>query len=220
MKTLVVLSGGLDSSVMLAHIMRENKTVECLFFWYGSKHNEREYQAALKIAAHYGVSIKKIDLDFISENFESDLLLKGGSIPKGHYEDESMKKTVVPFRNGIMLSIAAGYAESIDAKQIAIGSHFGDHAIYPDCRRAFTAPMEQAIYHGTENNIRLLTPFGDLTKKDIVKIGDDINVPMFMTYSCYEGRERHCGECGTCVERKEAFILAGVKDQTRYEKKS
>ena len=216
MKTLVVLSGGLDSSVMLAHIMRENKTVECLFFWYGSKHNDREYSAVLDITDYYNVTLKRIRLDFILNDFKSDLLLKGGPIPKGHYEHESMKSTVVPFRNGIMLSIAAGYAESIDAEQIAIGSHYGDHAIYPDCRKSFTAPMEQAIYHGTEKNIKLITPFGHITKTDIVKIAHELGVPVEKTYSCYVGKMLHCGECGTCIERKEAFALAGVKDPTIY----
>jgi 7-cyano-7-deazaguanine synthase len=216
MKTLVVLSGGLDSSVMLANVMQSNDVIGCLTFWYGSKHNEREYQAACSIAQHYKVSLKRIGLDFIPDNFKSDLLLTGGDIPKGHYEHESMKRTVVPFRNGIMLSIAAGYAESIGAEQIAIGNHFGDHAIYPDCRKTFIEPMKQAIKEGTEKNITLLSPFCDLRKEDIVRIGQQLNVPMELTYSCYEGKEIHCGECGTCTERIEAFKLADVLDQTRY----
>lgn len=216
MKTLVVLSGGLDSSVMLAQVMQSNDVIGCLTFWYGSKHNEREYQAACSIAQHYKVSLKRIGLDFIPDNFKSDLLLTGGDIPKGHYEHESMKRTVVPFRNGIMLSIAAGYAESIGAEQIAIGNHFGDHAIYPDCRKTFIEPMKQAIKEGTEKNITLLSPFCDLRKEDIVRIGQQLNVPMELTYSCYEGKEIHCGECGTCTERIEAFKLADVLDQTEY----
>lgn len=216
MKTLVVLSGGLDSSVMLAHVMQSNDVIGCLTFWYGSKHNEREYQAACSITQHYKVGLKRIGLDFIPNNFKSDLLLSGGDIPKGHYEHESMKRTVVPFRNGIMLSIAAGYAESIGAEQIAIGNHFGDHAIYPDCRKTFIEPMKLAIKEGTEKNITLLSPFCDLKKEDIVKIGEKLLVPMYMTYSCYNGSTDHCGECGTCVERKEAFKLAGVNDPTIY----
>jgi 7-cyano-7-deazaguanine synthase len=162
------------------------------------------------------VGLKRIGLDFIPNNFKSDLLLSGGDIPKGHYEHESMKRTVVPFRNGIMLSIAAGYAESIGAEQIAIGNHFGDHAIYPDCRKTFIEPMKLAIKEGTEKNITLLSPFCDLKKEDIVKIGEKLLVPMYMTYSCYNGSTDHCGECGTCVERKEAFKLAGVNDPTIY----
>jgi 7-cyano-7-deazaguanine synthase len=216
MKTLVVLSGGLDSSVMLAHVMQSNEVIGCLTFWYGSKHNEREYRAACLITEHYKVNLKRIGLDFIPNNFKSDLLLSGGDIPKGHYEHESMKRTVVPFRNGIMLSIAAGYAESIEAEQIAIGNHFGDHAIYPDCRKSFIEPMQQAIKAGTEKNIILASPFCDLKKEDIVRIGQQLNVPMELTYSCYEGKEIHCGECGTCTERKEAFVLAGIKDPTEY----
>lgn len=216
MKTLVVLSGGLDSSVMLAHVMASNEVIGCLTFWYGSKHNDREYQAACAVTEHYKLNLKRVRLDFIADHFKSDLLLKGGEIPKGHYEDESMKRTVVPFRNGIMLAIAAGYAESIGAEKIAIGNHFGDHAIYPDCRKSFIHPMKQAIKQGTEKNIILHSPFCDLRKEDIVKIGFELGVPMHLTYSCYNGSSDHCGECGTCIERKEAFQLAGIKDPTIY----
>jgi 7-cyano-7-deazaguanine synthase len=218
MKKLIILSGGLDSSVMLAYMLQSSNDVECLTFWYGSKHNEREYRAACAVTEHYRVSLKRIALDFMPNNFKSDLLLTGGDIPKGHYEHESMKRTVVPFRNGIMLSIAAGYAERIGAEQIAIGNHFGDHAIYPDCRKSFIKPMQQAIKEGTEKNIILASPFCDLRKEDIARIGQQLNVPMELTYSCYEGAEIHCGECGTCVERKEAFVLANILDKTTYQK--
>lgn len=216
MKTVVVLSGGLDSSVLLAKIKREFGDVEALTFDYGSKHNDREFVSAQAICAHYGVPLKRITLGFIPESFKSDLLKTGGDIPEGHYADESMKSTVVPFRNGIMLAIAAGYAESIGAKQVALGNHFGDHAIYPDCRADFARAMAQAITAGTYEQIQLLSPFCNITKTQIVTIGKELSVPMELTWSCYKGLEKHCGKCGTCVERIEAFREAGVADPTEY----
>ena len=137
--------------------------------------------------------------------------------PEGHYADPTMKKTVVPFRNGIMLSIAAGYAESLGASQVILGNHFGDHAIYPDCRKDFITPMAEAIKHGTYGEIALLSPFCEVDKTEIAKIGASLGVPFELTWSCYKGGDKHCGKCGTCVERIEAFRLAGVIDLTAYE---
>ena len=133
-------------------------------------------------------------MDFIGQYFKSDLLKSGGDIPEGHYEDPAMKKTVVPFRNGIMLAIAAGFAESVGAHSIAIGNHFGDHAIYPDCRSAFIDPMREAIEAGTYAEIGLDSPFVDLNKADIAFMGNSMGVPWELTYSCYNGREEHCGK--------------------------
>jgi len=215
-KALVVLSGGLDSSVVLAQAVNNYDNVCCLSFWYGSKHNDREWMSAQQLAEYYNVSIVRMRLDFISDHFKSDLLLSGGDIPQGHYEDESMKRTVVPFRNGIMLSIAAGYAESIDADCILIGNHFGDHAIYPDCRIDFINPMVEAIKKGTEKNIELISPFCHLNKAQIIHIGMSLATPLHLTYSCYNGGHIHCGQCGTCFERKGAFRFADIEDPTNY----
>lgn len=218
MKVIIVLSGGMDSSTALAWAINNcYEVVGCLSFEYGSKHNEREWESAQKIAAHYGVPIKRASLNFIAESFKSDLLKSGGDIPEGHYADPSMSKTVVPFRNGIMLSIAAGYAESVGANGVILGNHFGDHAIYPDCRQSFILPMMEAIRQGTYANIELLSPFMNVDKTEIVKIGKRLNVPYELTYSCYKGEDRHCGKCGTCYERREAFNDAGVEDPTIYE---
>ena len=137
--------------------------------------------------------------------------------PEGHYADPSMSKTVVPFRNGIMLSIAAGYAESLEAEAVILGNHFGDHAIYPDCRVSFIEPMKEAIKQGTYAKIELLSPFASIDKTEIVRIGTKLGVPYELTYSCYKGTEHHCGKCGTCYERKEAFSLANVSDPTIYQ---
>jgi 7-cyano-7-deazaguanine synthase len=217
MKAIVVLSGGMDSSVALAHTLQEHEVLGALTFRYGSKHNDREWLAAQAIAAHYGVRIERADLDFVAKTFKSDLLETGGDVPEGHYADLSMKRTVVPFRNGIMLAIATGYAESKGADAIVLGNHFGDHAIYPDCRPRFVDAMAQAMELGTYAQIKLLTPFVEKTKTDIARVGDVFAVPFALTYSCYNGREKHCGKCGTCFERKEAFADAGLADPTEYE---
>ena len=217
MKTLVVLSGGMDSATALALMMKHHEVIGALSFWYGSKHNDREWQSAEALASYYHVPIKRCRLDFVADTFKSDLLATGGDVPEGHYADPSMQRTVVPFRNGIMLSIAAGYAESIGAEAIALGNHFGDHAVYPDCRVDFVKPMQAAIKAGTYAKIELLSPFATIDKTEIVRVGTALKVPYVLTYSCYNGRNNHCGKCGTCVERIEAFKLAGVEDPTIYE---
>ncbi len=157
-----------------------------------------------------------IPLAFIGEYFESDLLAGGGEIPKGHYEELTMKQTVVPFRNGIMLSIAAGLAESRGADGLVIAAHSGDHAIYPDCRADFMDAMDLAIQLGTYAGVRIQRPFISMTKSDIARRGAALGVDLSLTWSCYVGGDIHCGECGTCVERREAFQLAGLPDPTTY----
>lgn len=209
----------MDSATALAYAVNKYGAaeVETITFNYGSKHNDRENIAARALADHYGVKNTLVSLPFVNDLFKSDLLKSGGEIPEGHYADPSMKKTVVPFRNGIMLAIAAGYAESIDAKVLLLGNHAGDHAIYPDCRREFTEPMSQAITEGTYARIELETPFGALSKTNIAAMGATLGVPFELTYSCYKGNAKHCGKCGTCFERKEAFRDSNVPDPTEYE---
>jgi 7-cyano-7-deazaguanine synthase len=172
-----------------------------------------EYKYAKINTGKLNIKHIRIDVSNIFSQFNSDLLISGGNIPEGHYSDLSMKKTVVPFRNGIFLSIAAGFAENFDFDTILIANHFGDHAIYPDCRKSFINPMGQAIKNGTWNNTNILAPFTDLTKREIALIGKELNINFIETYSCYNGGELHCGKCGTCVERKEA--LKGF-DPTNY----
>lgn len=217
MKLLAVLSGGMDSTAAIAYMRsKDHEVVEAINFAYGSKHNEQERQAARDVAAFYKIPLRECSLDFVAQNFKSDLLQTGGDIPEGHYADPSMKKTVVPFRNGIMLSIAAGYAESIDADGILIGNHAGDHAIYPDCRAPFIVSMIQAIHHGTYKHIVLESPFVMMSKTKIAELGHRFGAPFHLTYSCYKGGDVHCGRCGTCFERIEAFRDAGVTDPTEY----
>lgn len=214
---LILLSGGMDSTVALANTLANTFLVETISFNYGGKHNERENAAAKAIAACYDVRNTVIDLPFISELFKSNLLKSGGDIPDGHYADESMKKTVVPFRNGIFLSIAAGYAESNGCKKIVLANHSGDHHIYPDCRREFTDAMALTVGWGTDHRVEFVSPFVGIDKTEICKLGASLMVPFELTWSCYKGREIHCGTCGTCYERKEAFRMAGIKDPTKYE---
>ena len=217
MKALVVLSGGLDSTTALYWAKNEYDEVETITFNYGSKHNDIENDYAKKTCEKLGVKNTIIKLDFMNQYFKSDLLKSGGDIPEGYYTAENMKSTVVPFRNGIMLAIAAGFAESNDCDVLVLGNHSGDHAIYPDCRPEFIDGIAAAISAGTEKGIKVVSPFCNMSKTDIVKLGDKLGVDFSLTYSCYKGKEVHCGTCGTCTERIEAFTQAGVKDPTKYE---
>ncbi len=212
----ILLSGGMDSVTALFEARTRYEIAGAVTFHYGSKHNDREIPFAAWQAGRLGVPHRVIRLDFIGELFESDLLQKGGEIPKGHYEEQTMKKTVVPFRNGIMLSIAAGFAESMDANGLVIAAHAGDHAIYPDCREEFMKAMGDAMRLGTYAKVTLIRPFISITKAAIAARGNQLGVDYAQTWSCYLGGETHCGECGTCVERREAFLLAGIPDPTIY----
>lgn len=216
MKTVVLVSGGMDSVTALYHAAKEHDVVAGVSFHYGSKHNDRELPFAEWHCENLGLEHKTVPLGFMDDLFESDLLKSGGDIPDGHYEEESMKQTVVPFRNGIMLAIAAGFAESVGAEGLVIAAHSGDHAIYPDCREDFMRPMAEAISSGTYAGIEVLRPFIEMRKEDIARRGKELGVDFSRTWSCYKGCEIHCGTCGTCTERKEAFELAGIDDPTRY----
>jgi 7-cyano-7-deazaguanine synthase len=188
-----------------------------LSFDYGAKHNHCEIPFAEEHARRIGVPHRMIPLDFIGKLFASDLLKSGGDIPEGHYADENMKRTVVPFRNGIMLAAACGFAESMEAEALVIAAHGGDHAIYPDCREEFMQAMGDAMKFGTYARIELLRPFIAMNKAEIAAEGAKLGVDFARTWSCYKGGAIHCGKCGTCVERREAFLLAGVPDPTVYE---
>ena len=217
MKVCVLLSGGMDSVSVLYEALRTHDVVACLSFDYGSKHNAKEIPFARLHAERHGIPHHTVELDFMDKLFKSDLLKSGGDIPEGHYAEASMKQTVVPFRNGIMLAVATGFAESVEAEGVVIAAHSGDHAIYPDCREPFMQAMGEAMQQGTYVDLELLRPFIDLDKAAIAKRGAELGVDFAETWSCYKGGEIHCGVCGTCVERREAFILAGIEDPTSYE---
>ncbi len=217
MKTLVLLSGGMDSVTALHWARSEHEVVGAVSFDYGAKHNHREIPLAAWHCGETGVNHDVIELDFVNRLFTSDLLKSGGEVPEGHYADENMKKTVVPFRNGIMLAIACGIADSRGAEGLVIAAHAGDHAIYPDCRESFMQSMASAMREGTYARIELLRPFIHLDKAGIARLGASLGVDYGKTWSCYKGGELHCGRCGTCVERIEAFKLAGLVDPTVYD---
>ena len=212
MKSILIYSGGLDSTTLLYEY--KDSIALAVTFDYGSKHNAREISYAKENCKRLRIKHMVIPLGFIGEYFKSDLLLSGGEIPEGNYAEENMKSTVVPFRNGIMLSVAAGLAESYGLDTVLLANHSGDHAIYPDCRPAFVEAMDAAVQAGTYEGIRVVSPYCDITKRDIALRGKAIGLDYSLTYSCYKGGEKHCGKCGTCTERKEA--LSGF-DPTEYE---
>lgn len=211
MKAVLVYSGGLDSTTLLYEY--KDSIALAVSFDYGSKHNKRELEFAALNCKRLGIRHLVIPLEFMGKYFKSDLLIGGGDIPEGSYADENMKSTVVPFRNGIMLSIAAGLAESYELDAIMLANHSGDHAIYPDCRPEFIEGMAAAVEAGTYNGVKVVSPYCNMTKRDIALRGRELGVDFSLTYSCYKGGEKHCGRCGTCVERKEA--LEGF-DPTEY----
>ena len=186
-------------------------------FSYGSNHNAKEIPFAEYHCKLLGIPHIVIDLAFMPKYFRSSLLEGGDAIPEGHYADENMKSTVVPFRNGIMLSIAAGIAESHNLKYVMMANHGGDHAIYPDCRPSFVEAMSKATQEGTYPGIQILAPYTDITKADIALKGKALGIDYTKTWSCYKGGEHHCGKCGTCVERREALAAAGIADETIYD---
>jgi 7-cyano-7-deazaguanine synthase len=213
---IVLCSGGMDSVTALYYAVATFDVLAVLSFEYGSKHNDKEIPMAAHHAHKLGLIHHVIPLDFVRNHFASHLLKSGAQVPDGHYEDSNMKQTVVPFRNGIMLSLACGFAESCGAQGVVIAAHAGDHAIYPDCRADYMDAMAQAMELGTYAGIKLLRPFIHMTKANIALLGEELEIDWTKTWSCYKGGDVHCGQCGTCTERREAFMLAGVTDPTEY----
>jgi len=216
MKAVVLFSGGLDSTVLASHLISKGAEVRLLSIDYGQRH-AKELAHGEVLAKHMNLPRKSLLLPDLGE------LLKGSSLtddsvelPEGHYAEESMKATVVPNRNMILLALAGGYALSSGFDTIAYAAHAGDHFIYPDCRPEFAEAMEKALGLADWNDLSLYRPFVDMTKADLVRLGTELGTPLDMTWSCYAGMDVHCGKCGTCVERKEAFELAKVHDPTKY----
>lgn len=211
----LVVSGGIDSITMLYDFQEE--IALAVTFDYGSNHAKNEIPFAKYHCEKLGIPHLVIPLDFMHQYFTSSLLSGASDIPEGDYRDESMKSTVVPFRNGIMLSIAAGLAESRELTKVMIANHGGDHTIYPDCRPNFIDAMSKATEFGTYVNVQVFAPYTNVNKAWIVKRGTELRIDYSKTWSCYKGGDTHCGKCGTCIERKEAFELAGIIDPTIYE---
>ena len=217
MKAVVLFSGGLDSTVLASHLLSQGAEVRLLSIDYGQRH-AKELAHGEALAKHMNLPRKSLLLPDLGD------LLKGSSLtddsvelPEGHYAEESMKATVVPNRNMILLALAGGYALSSGFDTIAYAAHAGDHFIYPDCRPEFAEAMEKALGLADWNDLSLYRPFVDMTKAKLVRLGTELGTPLEMTWSCYAGMDVHCGKCGTCVERKEAFELAKVPDPTKYE---
>lgn len=213
--SILVLSGGMDSTTMLYEYA--DRIALAVSFDYGSNHNEREIACACANCKRLGIEHISIPLDFMGRYFDSSLLQGADAIPDGDYKESNMKSTVVPFRNGIMLAVAAGLAESRGLKHVMLANHGGDHDIYPDCRPEFVKAMSEAMRTGTYPGITLLAPYTGLSKAEIASHGKKLNIDYALTYSCYKGGEKHCGTCGTCIERKEALAAAGIADPTEYE---
>lgn len=213
--SVIIVSGGMDSVTLLYD--KKERIALAVTFNYGSNHNAREIAFARLHCDRLGIEHIVIDLDFMSRYFKSSLLEGADAIPEGHYADDNMKSTVVPFRNGIMLAIAAGIAESNGLKYLMIANHSGDHTIYPDCRPEFIKAMSEATRFGTYPGIEIIAPYTNITKGDIARRGKSLGINYSETWSCYKGGNKHCGRCGTCVERKEALLDAGIDDPTEYE---
>lgn len=213
--SVIIVSGGLDSITLLYD--KAETIALAVSFDYGQNHGAKELPFAAHHCRELGIPHITIPLSFMHRYFKSSLLDGAEAIPEGHYAEENMKSTVVPFRNGIMLAIATGIAESHGLKRVYIANHGGDHTIYPDCRPDFIQAMDGAATAGTFVNVRIEAPYTNITKADIVRRGTALGVDYSKTWSCYKGSDVHCGKCGTCVERKEAFLEAGVKDPTEYE---
>ncbi len=213
--SLLVLSGGLDSTTMLYEY--KERIALAVSFDYGSNHNKREIGFARLHCERLGIRHIVIPLPFMKEYFHSSLLEGAEAIPEGNYDEENMKSTVVPFRNGIMLSVAAGLAENEGLHYVMLANHSGDHTVYPDCRPEFVEAMSSAIHAGTWNGIKLLVPYTNITKTEIARHGKTLGIDYSETWSCYKGGEVHCGKCGTCRERRQALAEAGVNDTTVYE---
>ncbi|WP_028583138.1 7-cyano-7-deazaguanine synthase QueC [Desulfogranum mediterraneum] len=214
--TLVVLSGGMDSAVLLADCLDQGQSCLAISFDYGAKHNGRELPMAKALCNQLEVGHTLVALPFINELFASSLLSSGEEVPDGAYDADTMKSTVVPFRNGIMLSIAAGYAESVAAARVVLASHAGDHHIYPDCRPEFNAALARAVRLGTDDQVRIEYPFAQLDKREIGDLGRRLEIDFTATWTCYKGGLVHCGSCGACDERKYALRHDQGLDPTSY----
>jgi 7-cyano-7-deazaguanine synthase len=217
MKVVVLCSGGMDSVTALSWARETHDVIAALSFDYGAKHHDRELPLAAEHAARSGIRHEVIPLPLGQAGFRSALLKSGGEIPDADYGPESLRQTVVPFRNAILLSVATGWAESVGAEAVVIGAHGGDHVLYPDCREPFMDAMGEAMRLGTDTGVQLLRPFIGWNKGQIVQEGARLGVDFARTWSCYRGGAVHCGRCGTCRERRQAFQQAGRPDPTVYE---
>ncbi|WPX09026.1 7-cyano-7-deazaguanine synthase QueC [Anaerocellum danielii] len=216
MRAVVVLSGGMDSTTLLYDVKSQGYEVYAISFLYGQKHS-KELEFAKKTCSLLSVPHKIVNISFFAELATSALTTKTWDVPEGYYTDSTMKQTVVPNRNMVLLAISAAYAISLGAKKLFYGAHAGDHPIYPDCRKEFVEAMKNALYLADYTGLELEAPYVDMKKEDILRRGLELGVDFSLTWSCYKGGQKACGRCGTCTERIEAFKKVGVKDPIEYE---
>ena len=216
---IVLLSGGMDSSTLLAEAVQRFDKVRTLTFDYNQRHR-REIDSAKAVAEYYNVSNFVVDVTHINNLLQGSALTSSAvSVPKGHYEETSMKATVVPGRNTILLSIAAGHAASLGFSHISFAAHAGDHAIYPDCRADYVDAMQRVLSFFHYAPVSIWAPFLYSTKIDLIREGTKLGVPYQLTWTCYDpqGKDRACGKCGSCTERIEAFFMNNLVDPIPYE---
>lgn len=213
---MLILSGGLDSTVLLHHLRAAGDVVHALSFDYGQRHS-RELEHARQICEGTETPHRIVDLRGLSPLFAgSGLVDRAVAIPHGGYDADNMQVTVVPNRNMIMLAVAVAWAISQRASAVSFAAHHGYHTLYPDCRPDFIEALANAVHRADWHQVDILAPFANWTKADIVRRGAELGVAFERTWSCYEGSENHCGRCGTCIERREAFALAEIADPTFY----
>ena len=215
-KCVIVFSGGMDSFTLLNDLIAQKYEVHAVSFNYGQRHS-KEIDYAIKACQLLGVEHKEVDVTSINQLMQGSSLTSDESVPEGHYEDDTMKATVVPNRNMIMMSMAMAYAISIKAEAIAVGVHAGDHAIYPDCRPEFISAMAQVARVANYDPIHIIAPYLYMSKGQIAVRGRDLEVDYGLAWTCYNGREKACGKCGACQERIEAMAYAGITDPMEYE---
>ena len=217
MKTIAIMSGGMDSTTLVYDLVNQGDDVKLLSFNYGQRHS-KELDFARITAKKLNLAHKVVDITSINQLLLGNALTSDSvAVPLGHYAEMSVKQTVVPNRNMIMLALATGYAVSEEYDRVAFAAHGGDHTIYPDCRKEFVEALSEVTKIANWHPVSIYAPYLEGGKEDIASTGDELGVPWEDTWSCYEGLDIHCGGCGTCVERKEAFDLADIEDTTKYE---
>ncbi|WP_026375489.1 7-cyano-7-deazaguanine synthase QueC [Aestuariibacter salexigens] len=215
-KAVVIFSGGMDSFTVLHKAHKQGLELFALSFNYGQRH-KKELDYAARVCAELNISHKVVDITAINTLLAGSALTDDVDVPEGHYEEPSMKQTVVPNRNMILLSLAVGYAVSIRAPQVYYGAHSGDHAIYPDCRPEFVEKMNQVCAIANYESVEILSPYLYQDKIDILRDGLAMGLDYAKTWTCYNGREKACGKCGACQERLEAFTANQATDPLEYE---
>ena len=215
-KAVVIYSGGMDSFTILNKAKQQGYELFALTFDYGQKH-DKEIEYARRVCAELEVQHKIIDITAINQLLQSSSLTSDKDIPEGHYQDQNMKSTVVPNRNMILLSLAIGYAVDIGANKVFYGAHSGDHAIYPDCRPEFVLAMNDVAKLANYEPVDIMTPYLNSDKIEILKDGLAMGLDYGKTWTCYNGRDKACGKCGSCVERLEAFDKNQATDPPPYE---